>query len=601
MNKCAILGTSYFSSREHIKINKNMEELGFDHVEYFTSNRPYFGKWAGTPEERKELFYKAWNSGPPVVFALKGGSGVSHFIKKLDSEKIQKRKLFVGYSDLTMILNFLHEKKGIISLHGPMSTAELDYISSFYLKKALSMQNYSLNFRSKNAFNKHGLENVSGTIVGGNLTRLLETLHYFDIDMREKILFLEEVGEDEFKMLNNLSILSSYKYFNPKAIIFGNMGKNISMGFYEEVKRFLEGIPTVFNLPFGHSLPNVTIPLGSIGDIDFSNNKFSINFPSSETEYAINFNDEIPETPESFKYFFKEFNENNRLFNIPKKVKHVDEILKNYKQDGLKRSKELVLEDGAHSSNLSNKIEFGKNNYFFIEIPDKSNYSRLYLKNKFRLSPVSDFMYPFKKAHVERVGGEYLITGETEEGYCLYKMDESFNIIKVKSFSKEVGDVVFKRNRQNVEVFVKFGGIMKWLRISSVEGLTERRIRKSKTVYRFSQENDFSISQVFILSNDFLGVLGNLTKRVENGGHHFSYPFVFCLDPVKKKVSPIRIVLRRSELPETGSFLPTDYNFVLAGSLDRKKDKSILYITLGRSYTYSLLIKDPFSYYEKKF
>lgn len=94
MNKCAILGTSYFSSREHIKINKNMEELGFDHVEYFTSSRPYFGKWAGTPEERKELFYRAWNSDSQVVFALKGGSGVSHFIKKLDPEKIQKRKLF---------------------------------------------------------------------------------------------------------------------------------------------------------------------------------------------------------------------------------------------------------------------------------------------------------------------------------------------------------------------------------------------------------------------------------------------------------------------------------------------------------------------------
>lgn len=602
MKTCAILGTSYFSSKEHVKIRKNMEEVGFKNLDYFTSNHPYFEKWAGTPEERIELFYKAWNSPSDAIFALKGGSGVSHFINRIDTEKLIGKKLFVGYSDLTIILNFLHEKKNMISLHGPMSTAELDYLSSFYLKKALSMEDYSINFELKNVLNTPRISNIEGELVGGNLTRFLESLHYFNIDMRDKILFLEEVNESEAKILNNLFILSSYKYFKPKAIVFGDMGTKLSVDFDAEVKDLFKDIPLIFNMPFGHSLPNTTIPLGANGKLDFFNQKLFIHFPDSEKDYAVKFEESTPSTPESFRYFFKHSNKLRRLFSIPKKQKSIDEILKNYKPRNIEKSKRLTAEENLHAVNLSNKIKIGNKVYFFVEKYKKnSNSSALYLKKKSELVPASPWKYHIKRPRAEKIKGQYIISGETKKGYSLYNMIDVGILKNIKSFSHDVEDIALKENKGNIEVFVKYNRVIRWLRIKSLNELTEKLISRSKKIYKFPENNDFNISQTFILRNGLLGIMGSITKHIINGNHYFSYPFVFCFDPVEKKVSSTRVILKRSELPETGSLFSNRYNVVSPASLVRGKNKSILYVTVGQSYIYRLLVKDPFVYYEKKF
>jgi len=602
MKTCAILGTSYFSSKEHVKIRKNMEEIGFKNLDYFTSNHHYFDKWAGTPEERIELFYRAWNSASDAIFALKGGSGVSHFVNRLNPKKLLGKKLFVGYSDLTIILNFLHEKKNMISLHGPMSTAELDYLSSFYLKKALSMEDYSLNFVLKDVLNAPKVSNIEGELVGGNLTRFLESLHYFDIDMRDKILFLEEVNETEAKILNNLFILSSYKYFKPKAIVFGDMGTKLSLDFDSEVKNLFKDIPLIFNMPFGHSLPNTTIPLGANGKLDFFNQKLFIHFPDSEKDYAVKFEETMPSTPESFRYFFKHSNKLRRLFSIPKKQKSIDEVLKNYKPRNIIKSKKLTIDENLHAVNLSNKIKMDKNVYFFIEsYKRKSNSCRLFVKKKNELVPASPWKYHIRRPVAEKIKGNYIIGGETNRGYSLYRMVDVGILKNINTFSHDVEDILLKENKGKIEVFVKYRGAIHWLRTNSLDELNEKAISKSRKLYKFPENNSFNISQCFVLKNNLLGVMGIITKYIKNGAHYFSYPFVFCFDPVEKKVSSTRIILKRSELPETGSLFSNRYNLVSPASLIRGKNKSVLYVTLGQSYVYRLVIKDPFNYYERKF
>jgi muramoyltetrapeptide carboxypeptidase len=287
MKKCSVVSTSYISSEKEIeKIVENMKRLGFEEVLVYSSKQNFLGKWAGTPSERLNMFYEAWNDDGDVVIASRGGSGVSHFVSKIDVNKLEGKKMFVGYSDLTLLLNFLNQKLKIVSLHGPMALKELDPLSLSCLRRALSMCDYSVSFsREEVCFS--GEEKISGEIVAGNLDRLVESLLYYNIDFSDKILFLEEVGLTEYKVLNLLYNLSAYKNFSPKIIIFGGLGAGFTGKFREAVGDIFPSIPLIFDFPFGHRVPNITVPIGANCTVDFRERKFFFSFDGVDKSYAV--------------------------------------------------------------------------------------------------------------------------------------------------------------------------------------------------------------------------------------------------------------------------------------------------------------------------
>ena len=289
MVKCSIVSTSYASSeREVRKMIRNVVRLGFDKVSVYSSKRIFFNKWAGAPKKRLKMFYDAWGSDSDVIIASRGGSGISQFISELDVSFLREKKLVVGYSDFTMLLNFLNQKLGIVALHGPMALKSLDGESLFYLKRALGMNDYSVPFLKRMSYGSN-LLSMSGEIVAGNLSRLVESLLFYDIDFEDKILFLEEVGMSEHKIINLLYALSAYEGFSPKAIVFGNMGYTFSKEFKSILKNIFFSVPLLFGFPFGHQLPNITIPIGASCTIDFNKCSFDFSFPDSEKGYAVKF------------------------------------------------------------------------------------------------------------------------------------------------------------------------------------------------------------------------------------------------------------------------------------------------------------------------
>jgi muramoyltetrapeptide carboxypeptidase len=306
MKKCSILGSTYYTSNNELKkIGDNMRELGFSDYSVFNSKNNNFGKWAGTPEERLKLFYDSWESDDDAIFSIRGGSGASHFVSKIEVERLNRRKMFVGYSDLTLILNYLNSKLGLITLHGPMAVADLDYTSLYFLKRALAMQNYSIDFSKRSVINGSDNKIVKGKMIGGNLTRLIESLLHFDLDFKDKVVFLEETGESQAKVLNMLFTLSAYGSFKPSAIVLGYMGIDISKDLEEMISGIFPDVPIVYNLPFGHNLPNVSIPIGASGVIDFEKGKLSIEFPEDHRDYAIDLELDDAQEPEScYVYLF---------------------------------------------------------------------------------------------------------------------------------------------------------------------------------------------------------------------------------------------------------------------------------------------------------
>ncbi|OYV69163.1 MAG: hypothetical protein B7Z74_07980 [Deltaproteobacteria bacterium 21-66-5] len=61
-----------------------------------------------------------------AVMAARGGYGTTRILPLIDWKKaVRRRKLIVGFSDLTAVLSYLSTRLGFPCLHGPMAAADL--------------------------------------------------------------------------------------------------------------------------------------------------------------------------------------------------------------------------------------------------------------------------------------------------------------------------------------------------------------------------------------------------------------------------------------------------------------------------------------------
>jgi len=130
-----------------------------------------------------------------ILFA-RGGYGTVKIIDEIDFKPLKENpKWFIGYSDITVLHNHLHENDKIASLHASMpinfdkNTPEA--LNS--IKNCLSGGENSIEIQS-NPQNIKG--NASGMLVGGNLSILYSLLgSNSDINTAGKILFIEDLDE----------------------------------------------------------------------------------------------------------------------------------------------------------------------------------------------------------------------------------------------------------------------------------------------------------------------------------------------------------------------------------------------------------------------
>ena len=288
INSCSLLSLSNLSSEKDIRqAKRNLEKEGWDQIQFF-SFESYFDRWAGTPENRLDRLHKSFSSDVDCIRVLRGGSGVIHLLSKVDFSLLKKKpKFFVGYSDVTPLLNTIYERTGIIALHGPNAAKKLDSLSQNCLKNALQAKNYSVSF--KKIINKSQKE-ISGIIKGGNLAMSAWSLgSSFEIDLKDKVVFFEDIGTDEYKSFNRLIQLKNSKKFKPKALVFGYMDTVKENVFLEMLKELFPMIPIVWGVKAGHQLPNYTLPIGTNCKIDFEKKLLHFIFPKSAKKYAIKF------------------------------------------------------------------------------------------------------------------------------------------------------------------------------------------------------------------------------------------------------------------------------------------------------------------------
>ncbi len=230
--------------------------------------------FAGTDDERSQDFQKALdNPNIKAIWAARGGYGSVRLLDRLDFTKFMGNpKWIIGYSDITAFHNHIHNL-GFETLHAMMATSleekpeEITKTISSY-KKALFGEQLSYSIPSSN-YNRLG--EVSGQLIGGNLAIVTSMLgSKSQLDTKDKILFLEEIGEYKYSIDRMLQSLKRANYFSTiKAVIIGDISliKNNTTKWGSSVEQLIldalpKDIPILFDFPAGHEPDNRAMIFG---------------------------------------------------------------------------------------------------------------------------------------------------------------------------------------------------------------------------------------------------------------------------------------------------------------------------------------------------
>jgi muramoyltetrapeptide carboxypeptidase len=204
---------------EYTFAKEAMEAMGLK-VKVGDNFKNRFGHLAGTDEERAADF-NAMFADPEVkaIICLRGGSGAARILPLIDYEQVKANpKPLLGYSDITALHCALHSQTGLISFHGPNGSGSWNSFHAnqfqqlFFDQKLLSFKNEVTKgddlVAKGNRIQTLTKGMVEGKILGGNLTVLtaLSGSIYYP-DFQDSILFIEDVGEDPYRIDRMMSTL----------------------------------------------------------------------------------------------------------------------------------------------------------------------------------------------------------------------------------------------------------------------------------------------------------------------------------------------------------------------------------------------------------
>ncbi|MEC7960199.1 MAG: LD-carboxypeptidase [Pseudomonadota bacterium] len=249
-----------------------------------------YGYLAGEDEDRASDINAAF-ADPEIdaVFALRGGWGASRLLPFLDFDLIAKNpKIFLGYSDITSLLNAIYAKAGVVTFHGPNVMSRWNEFTYQGMREVLFDARASTYSNPEVIDNdlvarKYRIQTINagkatGHLIGGNLTLMsaLVGTSYFP-NASGAILFLEDVGEAIYRVDRMMTQLKlSGVLGQVSGVVFGHftdVTPNPGLGNFalmDILKQHCEplGVPCYFGAMIGHVEQQSTVPVGAIAEMD---------------------------------------------------------------------------------------------------------------------------------------------------------------------------------------------------------------------------------------------------------------------------------------------------------------------------------------------
>jgi muramoyltetrapeptide carboxypeptidase len=276
-----------------------MQERGFRIKTYGDIYRTS-GYLAGDDATRAaELMAAFTDPETAAVWCARGGYGVVRILDRLDFNVIGRNpKVFIGFSDITLLHVAIQQRTGLITFHAPNlqdGFGKPDDMPAAN-EAALWQAVLSADKQPDGASTAHGAYTfdfgsvaridlrpicasvATGRLIGGNLAVICGVVGTpFEIETAGRILFLEDISERVYRIDRYLSQLSlAGKLSSVAGVLLGTFS-------YEEGEKVDEqsdiralfkeylgplGVPVLAGFPAGHERYNLALPMGAIVKVD---------------------------------------------------------------------------------------------------------------------------------------------------------------------------------------------------------------------------------------------------------------------------------------------------------------------------------------------
>lgn len=286
------LGTPLYAEAIDVGID-TLKKMGFRVVlgkSVYAAN----GFLAGTEQERAaDLMDMFRNPDIKAIIPTRGGVGVAGILAHLDYALIkQNPKIVTGYSDITILLNVLYAWADLITFHSLLlvdfrpTTPPYNY-DQFFAAVSTAAPTRQLMNHPNTPFVSIVEGNVTGTIIGGNLTSFVDHIGTpFELDTAGKIILIEDVKEPISKVYRYLKHLIMAGVFRDCAgIIVGECTKcepSYKKTFADLVNDVLVPLnkPLMTHVALGHGRFKMAIPIGAIANLNTIENTITITEPT---------------------------------------------------------------------------------------------------------------------------------------------------------------------------------------------------------------------------------------------------------------------------------------------------------------------------------
>ena len=227
------------------------------------------GYLAGGDRQRARQLQRLFaDPGIDGIICARGGYGTLRILEHLDAAAIARQpKVFVGFSDITALLQFLAARCGMVAFHGPTVTTlgDCDPATRDHLYAALTSTAALSVAAADPAVIRGG--RAEGRLLCGNLTVLCHlTGTPFQPDYDDTVLLVEDRGEAPYRidrMLTQMRLAGCFDRLRGLAL-----GTFTRCGSEAEVHRIVAdclggmGIPILAGFAVGHNARNLTLPVG---------------------------------------------------------------------------------------------------------------------------------------------------------------------------------------------------------------------------------------------------------------------------------------------------------------------------------------------------
>lgn len=254
-----------------------LEQIGY-RVEVGKHVYDKFGYLAGEDKHRADDLNN-FISNPKVraIFIVRGGYGSHRILSMIDYKSLKcNPKIFVGYSDITVIQLAVFKKTGLVTFAGPMLAPDFSKTISesaeelFWRLVSSTKPVGGISKYQNQPFRVLHQGKAEGILLGGNLSVISSLVGTpFIPSFSNSILMLEDIQEAPYRidrMLQQLKLSNKFK--NLSGVVLGNFSTCVAETnkptlTVEEILDFVfDKYPLMSNAHFGHIKNALTIPYG---------------------------------------------------------------------------------------------------------------------------------------------------------------------------------------------------------------------------------------------------------------------------------------------------------------------------------------------------